>query len=112
MSEDKSQEQNAPEQQEEGNAAEVFDTPSPDAAHYVLQPTSYRLPERVMTLGDMPDDRFMEEVYAGGDEEEADTFSVDAHPAENQPVKGIAEGDELPDTTGSAALRAEKRNQG
>ena len=55
----------------------------------------------------MPDDRFTEEVVKGSDEDSGSGW--DSHPEENQPVKGISEGDELPDTTGRAALRSQKK---
>lgn len=70
----------APAQEEQVVAA-----PMPDASHYVLQPTSEKL--NVDVLGDMPKDRFQEEVLKGSD---ADSGSgVDAHPLENQPAYGV-----------------------
>lgn len=80
-----------------------------DAALTVTQPTSYRLPVSMQVRGDMPDNRFTEEVVKGSDEDTGGGWET--HPEENQPVPGIGPDDELPDTTGRAALRAEKRNR-
>lgn len=78
---------------------EVVAAPIPDASAYVLQPTSYDLPERMKTMGDVPEGRFMEEVVRGSDEENSSTPSWDAHPKENQPALGVTE-DGQPDTSG------------
>ena len=78
-----------------------------DAAHTVTQPTSYKLTAAQQTIGTVPDDRFTEEVVKGSDEDSGSGW--DSHPEENQPVKGISEGDELPDTTGRAALKSQKK---
>lgn len=61
---------------------QIVPAPHPDAAHYVLQPTSEKL--NVDVVGDMPKDRFQEEVLKGSDE--AKSGAVDAHPPENQPA--------------------------
>lgn len=58
--------------------------PHPDAANYVLQPTSAEIPA---AMGNVPDGRFLEEVLKGSDEAKGD--AVDAHPAENQPEYGV-----------------------
>lgn len=64
----------------------------PDAAHYALQPTSEELrPE----MGEVPKDRFQEEVLKGN----ASGDAVDAHPVENQPPYGVTK-EGQPDTTG------------
>lgn len=78
-----------------------------DAANTVTQPTSYKLAPGQQSLGGVPDNRFTEEVVKGSDEDSGSGW--ESHPEENQPLKGIAEGDELPDTTGRAALRAQKK---
>ena len=95
-------------QSEEQGEREVQAAPMPDAAAYKLQPTSYVVPQ--VRSGEVPADRFQEEVLAGSDEDTGE--GEDAHPLENQPVYGIsADDDELPDTTGRAALRSQKKNR-
>jgi hypothetical protein len=75
--------------------ADSLSAPHPDAANYVLQPTSYPIPE---PMGDVPEGRFQEEVLKGSDDEKSG--AVDAHPAENQPRYGVrAESD----SSGSSA---------
>jgi hypothetical protein len=61
---------------------QIVPAPHPDAAQYALQPTSEKL--NVDVVGDMPKDRFREEVLKGSDE--AKSGAVDAHPPENQPA--------------------------
>lgn len=78
-----------------------------DGAAYVLQSTSYKLRGDANVVGDVPEERFMEEVLR--DSDEAKNPIRDAHPKENQPVPGIGPDDELPDTTGRAALAREKK---
>jgi hypothetical protein len=73
----------------------------------VTQPTSYKLSPGQESIGGVPDNRFTEEVVKGSDEDSGSGW--DTHPEENQPVKGIAAGDDLPDTTGRAALRSQKK---
>lgn len=63
---------------------EVAAAPHPDAAYYVLQPTSAEIPP---AMGNVPEGRFMEEVHKDADE--AKSSAVEAHPAENQPVFGV-----------------------
>lgn len=62
---------------------QIVPAPHPDAANYVLQPTSEKL--NVEVMGDIPPDRFQEEVLKS----EAKSGAVDAHPPENQPAYGI-----------------------
>jgi hypothetical protein len=64
--------------------AQAQSAPHPDAANYVLQPTSHPIPD---SMGDVPEGRFQEEVLKGSDEEKSG--AVDAHPAENQPRYGV-----------------------
>jgi hypothetical protein len=68
---------------EEAMAASMS-APHPDAASYVLQPTSHPIPD---SMGDVPEGRFQEEVLKGSDD--AKSEAVDAHPAENQPRYGV-----------------------
>src|SRR5215212_10183111 len=81
--------------------APLVEAPVRDASHYVVQPTSYVLPEHMAVRGEVPAGRFTEEVLKGGDEDLGG--GEEAHPEENQPARGIAPGDEVPDTTGRAA---------
>ena len=105
--ENKTERQNARQVEEQGER-EVQAAPMPDAAAYKLQPTSYVVPQ--VRSGEVPADRFQEEVLAGSDEDTGE--GEDAHPLENQPVYGVsADDDELPDTTGRAALRSQKKNR-
>ena len=105
---EKNQEAQASQEQQGEEMLEA--APVRDADQYVLQPTSYRLPSHMAVRGELPEGRFMEEVLKGSEDEDGSTPSWEAHPKHNQPVPGIGEGDELPDTTGRAALRALKRN--
>lgn len=109
MAKNQKSEESTQAQEQTQTEAPLVEAPVRDAAHYVVQPTSYKLPSHMQVRGEMPDGRFTEEVLRGGDEEDSSTSSWDAHPEENQPVPGIGPDDELPDTTGRAALRAEKR---
>jgi hypothetical protein len=68
------------------NTEQVAASAHPDAAFYVLQPTSQPIPEH---MGDVPEGRFQEEVLKGSEEEDSSTYSNDAHPAENQPRYGV-----------------------
>ena len=104
--EDKNQEA-APRKEERESSMYTGPANVVDAANTVTQPTSYKLSPGQQALGGVPDNRFTEEVVKGSDEDNGSGW--DTHPEENQPVKGIAEGDELPDTTGRAALRSEKK---
>lgn len=76
----------------------VVPAPHPDAAAYVLQPTSQKL--TVDVVGEIPPNRFQEEVLKGSDEEDSSTPSTDAHPVENQPAYGVTQEGGQPDTTG------------
>jgi len=74
--------------QAQGEAEEqIVAAPHPDAANYVLQPTSQ--PLNIEVVGDLPEGRFMEEVLKGSDEEDSSTPSWEAHPPENQPAYGV-----------------------
>lgn len=72
-------------QSSSGSEEQVVVAAMPDASHYVLQPTSQKL--NVDVLGDMPKDRFQEEVLKGSEEDKGG--GVDAHPLENQPAYGV-----------------------
>lgn len=86
MAKDDQREQQAPEAAAE---EQLVAAPHPDAAAYVLQPTSATIPE---AMGNVPDGRFLEEVLRGSEEENSGA-SFDAHPEENQPAYGVkAEG--------------------
>lgn len=89
--------------------APLVEAPTPDASNYVVQPTSYVLPAQVQAKGGVPEGRFTEEVLKGSDEDFGG--GEEAHPEENQAVPGIAEGDEVPDTTGRAANQALKKSR-
>jgi hypothetical protein len=80
-----------------------------DASNYVTQPTSYEIPEHMQVRGEMPDNRFTEEVLKGSEEDFGD--GEESHPLENQPVMGVGPDDELPDTTGRAANRRQKNER-
>jgi hypothetical protein len=53
--------------------------PHPDASAYVLQPV-----RGIEDMGTIPEDRFMEQVLKGSDEDRGD--GVEAHPNENRPA--------------------------
>jgi hypothetical protein len=95
--------------EEQGGGMEFTNPVVRDAANTVTQPTSYRLPVHMQVRGEMPGDRFTEEVVKGSDEDTGEGWET--HPEENQPVPGIGPDDELPDTTGRAALREQKRDR-
>jgi hypothetical protein len=107
MAEEKKERQPAAQNEQKSNMYEDSVSPVRDAALTVTQPTSYKLSAGQMALGGVPDNRFTEEVVKGSDEDSGSGWET--HPEENQPIKGIAEGDELPDTTGRAALRDQKK---
>ena len=100
-------EESKEEAQSESNMYDAGSAVVRDAAATVTQPTSYKLAPGQESIGGVPDNRFTEEVVKGSDEDSGSGW--DTHPEENQPVKGISEGDELPDTTGRAALRSQKK---
>lgn len=106
---EENKERNASRVEEPGQQEQTVVDPAPprDAALTCTQPTSYRLPASMMVRGDMPDNRFTEEVVKGSDEDTGGGW--DTHPEENQPVPGIGPDDELPDTTGRAALKDLKK---
>lgn len=93
-------------QEEEGVVGATY---NPDGAAYVLQETSYKLNPGARVVGEVPKERFMEEVLR--DSDEAVEPIRDAHPEENRPMPGIGPDDELPDTTGRAANQALKKNR-
>ena len=107
MAEEKQERRPAAQEEKKSNMYEDSVSPVRDAAKMVTQPTSYKLAPGQQALGGVPDNRFTEEVVKGSDEDSGAGW--DSHPEENQPVKGIDEGDELPDTTGRAALRSQKK---
>lgn len=96
-------------ERESAQEEQVIPAPTPDAAQYVVQPTSYVLPVQAQAKGGVPEMRFSEEVLKGSDEDFGG--GQPSHPEENQPVPGIAEGDEVPDTTGRAANQALKKSR-
>lgn len=61
----------------------VVPAPHPDAAAYVLQPTSEKL--NIDVVGDVPPERFQEQVLKS----DAKSGAVDSHPEENQPAPGV-----------------------